>query len=215
MHNGLVRRPYGAILWVLNVQYFAMQAAAALVWATSYSWANNTISDLGNTHCGLYGGRYVCSPFHTAMNISLVAAGLTIISGALLLQSRLAGNLTARLGFTCMALAGAGSVLVGVFPENSISSLHTTGAALSFILGNLGMIVIGAALGGLPKMLRVYTVLSGIIGFTALVFFMKNTYLGIGIGGMERIVSYPQTLWMIIFGVYLLADYRKRKRANI
>ena len=43
------------------------------------------------------------------------------------------------------------------------------------------------------------------IGLVALSFFLKNVYLGLGIGGMERIVSYPQTIWMIVFGAYVLS----------
>jgi hypothetical protein len=35
------------------------------------------------------------------------------------------------------------------------------------------------------------------------VFFASSHYLGLGEGGMERIVAYPQTLWLIFFGTYL------------
>lgn len=202
-------RPLGAMLWVSNIQYFIVQIVAAVAWTRiGYSWTSNTISDLANTHCGLYGSRLVCSPLHTVMNISFVVVGITIIGGAVLLQRELASGLAERLGFGCMALAGVGAILIGLFPENSVSSMHVAGATLSFVLGNVGMIVLGARLERLPKILRAYTVLSGVVGLAALLFFMKNTYGGIGIGGMERFVSYPQTIWMIVFGGYLLLRRR-------
>lgn len=199
----------GAILWVLNVQYFIVQIIVALSWSKiGYSWANNTISDLANTECGLYGNRLVCSPMHTLMNISYIIVGVTIISGALLSQKEFSSKFIVRLGFGCMALAGAGAILIGLFPENSISSLHITGAALSFVLGNLGMLILGVKLKSLPKALRLYTILSGVVGLLALLFFMKEIYGSIGIGGMERFVAYPQTIWMIVFGGYLLLKQR-------
>lgn len=197
-------RRLGAVLWVLNTQYFIVQAIVAASWSKiGYSWTANTISDLGNTHCGTYGSRMVCSPLHTVMDISFIALGVTIIGGAVLLQKSLASGFAARLGFWCMAAAGAGAILVGLFPENSVSSLHIAGAALSFLLGNLGMIILGVNLSWLPKVLRSYTVLSGLAGLVALVLFLTHAYAGIGIGGMERVAAYPQTIWMIIFGMYL------------
>src|SRR5258708_13507237 len=85
-------RSVGAVLWILSVQYYIVQIAAAGFWAqgSSYSWDHNTISDLGNTHCGLYGSRFVCSPLHTAMNISFVVLDITMASAAYFLPKQLA-----------------------------------------------------------------------------------------------------------------------------
>jgi hypothetical membrane protein len=202
----------GAVLWILNVQYYVVQIVAAAFWAKShsYSWRHNTISDLANTHCGAYNGRLVCSPLHTIMNVSFVVLGATMIGGVILLQKQFATSRATAFGFGCMALAGAGIILVGLFPENTDRSFHITGAALSFTLGNLGMIVLGTSLKRLPALLRVYTILSGVLGLAALACFMTNTYAGLGIGGMERLVSYPQTIWMIVFGAYLSIASPKR-----
>jgi hypothetical membrane protein len=51
----------GAVVWVLTIQYFVVQVAVAVDWSHAYSWSENTISDLGNTRCGRYDGRPVCS----------------------------------------------------------------------------------------------------------------------------------------------------------
>jgi hypothetical membrane protein len=105
-----------------------------------------------------------------------------------------------------MIIAGAGTILVGLFPENRAISIHLVGAALPFIFGNIGMIIVGTISKKLPKGLRSYTILSGLVGFIALIFLVTHTYIGIGIGGVERIVSYPQSIWMILFGIYLLSN---------
>jgi hypothetical membrane protein len=199
-------RSVGAALWMLSVQYYIVQIAVAGFWVQGnrYSWAHNTISDLANTHCGFYGSRLVCSPLHTVMNISFVVLGTTMIGGAYFLQKQLTGRRSTRLGFACMAVAGAGTIVVGLFPENTVSTLHIIGAALPFVLGNLAMIIIGVSVTRLPVLLRAYTILSGVIGVLALVLFQANTYAGLGVGGVERFVSYPQSIWMIIFGTYML-----------
>jgi hypothetical membrane protein len=64
------------------------------------------------------------------------------------------------------------------------------------------MIILGLVL-DLPKNLRLYSVISGAIALGALLLFIINTYLGLGVGGMERIAAYPQTVWLIIFGLYM------------
>jgi hypothetical membrane protein len=201
----------GAIAWALSLQYYVVQIAAAAMWPKDggYSWGANTISDLANTHCGAYGMRVVCSPWHTAMNGSFIVLGITMVAGAWLL-CKLATTSAGTAGFMAMALAGIGSLLVGVFPENTVSQLHVTGAALSFLFGNAGMILLGVALRKLPQPLRVYTIASGVLGLAALIFFLGKAYLGLGIGGMERIVAYPQSIWMIVFGMWLLL-YRRHK----
>ena len=46
----------GPLLFVLSTLYFLAQVAVAWVWVPPYSFANNTISDLGNTAC--HGATY-------------------------------------------------------------------------------------------------------------------------------------------------------------
>lgn len=196
----------GPLVWVSSVQYFVIQIIAGQTYKTAYSLRFNTISDLGNSVCGTYSGRYVCSPSHILMNASLIVLGLTMTSGALFIYQEFKKDTPTLIGFSFMALAGFGTLLVGSFPENTISALHTLGASLPFVLGNLGLVILGTSL-AMPKLLRYYTVLSGFIALIALVFFYTQHYLGIGIGGMERFVAYPQTLWLIVFGLYISSSH--------
>jgi hypothetical membrane protein len=194
----------GGLLWLLNAQYFIAQIVVGFAYRPAYSLRFNTISDLGNTACGTYRSTAVCSPLHPLMNMSFLVLGLTMIGGAGLLYRALRTNRASTLGFACMALSGAGSMMVGLFPENNVSALHIIGAGLVFSLGNIALLLCGMAL-PMPRWLRYYTLLSGAAALTALALFLTHEYLGLGIGGMERLTAYPQTMWMIVYGGYLLA----------
>jgi hypothetical membrane protein len=192
-------------LWLVSGQYFAVQVAVAADWPSRYSWTGNTISDLGSTRCAAQSGRPVCSPLHLLMNASFVALGVTMLAGAVLIGRRLAGgSRTATTGFACLGLAGVGTIVVGLFPENTVAWLHAAGAALPFVLGNLGVVLLGVGL-RLPRPLRTFTLTAGVVGLAGLPLFLSHTYLGLGIGGMERVTAYPQDVWLIAIGAYLFA----------
>jgi hypothetical membrane protein len=206
------RYPFvGPVMWMLTVEYFILQLIVARAWVYPYSIANNTISDLGNTACGIYDGRYVCSPLHSLMDTSFILLGSFMLLGSILIYQEFRETRLALVGFGCMFVAGVGSLLVGIFPENTIGSLHFLGASLPFLVGNLGMIVLGSVL-ALPLSLRVYTIVSGTVSLIALLLFVTHNYAGLGAGGMERIVAYPQTVWLIFFGIYISKNHYKKLR---
>jgi hypothetical membrane protein len=194
----------GPIVWVLSIQYYIVQLIAARDWSVPYSLSKNTISDLGVTSCGTYPTRFPCSPLHGLMNVSFIILGAGMIGGSVLIYHQFKRGRGSAIGFSLMAAAGAGTILVGLFPENTVGGLHIFGAALPFLLGNLCLLVLGSTL-QLPKTLRYYTIFSGAIALLALVHFLTNHYLGIGIGGMERLTAYPQSIWLIVFGIYSAA----------
>ena len=205
--------PYiGPIIWILSIQYFMVQALVASAWTSRYSLLTNAISDLGNTTCGQYSGRYVCSPEHGLMNASFIMLGITMATGSLLIYQEFKESVASLVGFSLMAVAGFGTLVVGLFPENTVPALHTLGATMPFLLGNIGLVVLGLSL-DLPKSLRIYTVISGVVSLIALIPFMAHQYLGLGFGGMERIVAYPQTIWLIVFGIYISHSHYERRKA--
>lgn len=208
------RYPYvGPAFWMISIQYYINQIIVARAWAVPYSILHNTISDLGNTVCGFQSGRYVCSPLHALMNTSFITLGITMVVGAVLIYHEFRESAGTTTGFGLMALAGLGTLLVGLFPENTILALHALGAALPFLVGNIGLVVLGYSL-DLPVGLRRYTIASGIISLVALVLFATHTYLGIGIGGMERLTAYPQTMWLIVFGIYISRNHYRLSRTH-
>jgi hypothetical membrane protein len=202
------RNKFGAILWVLNLQYFIVQLIVASAWATHFSLRTNYISDLGNTVCGMYSDRYVCSPDHLLMNISFVVVGLTQLVGAVVLLGLPKTSRVARAGYVAMILAGIGTMFVGFFPENTIAAFHTGGATLPFLIGNFGPLLVAYGSRTWPKWLKRYSYVSTGVGLSALVFFMTAHYGWLAAGGVERVVAYPQTIWMIVVGGVLLRRSR-------
>lgn len=203
----------GPAFWISSVQYFITQIVVAHAWTNHYSLSRNTISDLGNTVCGVYSGRFVCSPLHSWMNASFVVLGLTMISGSMLIYHEFRKSPASAVGFSFMALAGLGTVLVGLFSENAAGPFHLIGAALPFFIGNVALVVLGLAL-DIPRAFRYYTILSGLIALIALLLFYTHTYLGLGQGGMERLTAHPQTVWLIVFGIYMSANHFRRSAKN-
>lgn len=200
------RHPFvGPAVWIATLHYFVAQIAAAGYWTTPFSYKENLISDLGNTACAEYSGRYVCSPLFTWMNASFVVLGLLMAVGSALIYCGFRKTTGSAIAFMMMGFAGIGTMLVGLFPENTIAPLHFIGALLALLVGNVAVLLFGFVL-GLHGWFRVYTIATGVITLTALILFYAQVYLGIGPGGMERVAAYPQTIWLIVFGVYLSKD---------
>ena len=200
----------GPILYVASIQYFAVQLFVALQWRPPYNLSRDTISDLGNTACGTWNGRYVCSPFHNVMNASFVVVGITMALGSVLVSRYFANGRASKAGFAAMAISGLGVIMVGIFPENSVPALHGLGAALPFVLGNASLIILALSL-KIPAPLRLYFFLSGVMALLGLVAFASSHDLGLGEGGIERVVAYPQTLCLIVIGFYLAARSSARQ----
>jgi hypothetical membrane protein len=199
----------GAFIWILAVQFFIAQFIVQLAWTTPYSLMTNYISDLGNTTCGFYptdSNMYVCSPWHAWMNASFILLGIIILLGTALVRRAFPSGRTRAVGLVLLALAGSGLIAVGLFPEDAYLPAHRLGAATHFISGNLSMVVLGGALGASRRQARlsVYSIASGTVGLLATVLFVSGYYLGVGIGGMERLAAYVLPVWLIVVGVSLL-----------
>jgi hypothetical membrane protein len=198
----------GPTIWILSALYFVVQVVVASVWRPSYSWFGNTISDLGNTSCR----RTLCSPRHAWMNGEFVLLGAGMIAGSVLIYQAFAERepaerLAARIGFTALAIAGVGTGLVGCFPENTVGALHVVGAALAIGVGTAGILVLGLAV-TVPNRLRWTMRVGAPLALIALLLFAGHVYLGLGAGATERIAAYPETIWLIGFGGYLLRTQR-------
>jgi hypothetical membrane protein len=138
------------------------------------------------------------------MNTSFVVLGLTMTLGSVLIWRHFATSRSSEAGFAALAISGVGIIMVGFFPENNASTLHEIGAAVPFVLGNASLIVLAASV-KMPTGLRVYCFLSGTIALLGLVAYTSRHYCGLGEGGMERVVAYPQTVFLIMIGCYLAA----------
>lgn len=90
---------------------------------------------------------------------------------------------------------------VGLFPE-SFPAPHALFAFISFFFGGLVTLLVATQL---RPPLRYVSVALGILGLVALVLFVTGQYLGLGFGGMERMIAYPVLLWEVGFGGYLMS----------
>ncbi|MFE5158793.1 DUF998 domain-containing protein [Streptomyces sp. NPDC056697] len=196
------------------VQFFAVHLFVESAWARPYSWAWNNISDLGNAHCALQPDpepRYVCSPEHAAMNASFIALGTLLVIGTVLtgvLWRRGSASAVARF---LLAGAGVGFVLAGLAPADVRENQHVLGALLIMGTGNIGLLLAGARLADdVPAPLRRMTSLLGIIALTAFGLFLSRHYLGLGMGGMERVAAFPLLAWALVVGVRGLLRQKSR-----
>jgi hypothetical membrane protein len=201
----------GACVWIFAVQFFVTQAVVQSAWVTPFSLTQNFISDLGNTTCGFYpkdSDMYVCSPWHARMNASFILLGLTILIGGALLRSAFPPQRSRAAGLLMLALAGAGIIAVGLFPEDTNIAYHRLGAAAHFVLGNLAMAALGISWWAARRRagLAAYSIASGVVGLLATALFITEHYLGLGIGGMERLAAYPLPVWLIVIGISCLRN---------
>ena len=197
----------GPTIFISSALYFYAQIVVAWVFRPQYSLVFNTISDLGNTTCGHYGTVDVCSPRWWLMDAAFVLLGLVMAGGSLLIyhefrEKDTTQRVAAFYGFLLMAIGGVGVILVGIFPENTISYMHVAGAGLAIGAGNVGIFILGAAL-SLPEAMRRYMLVFSTVSLTALFLFAFHQYFGIGAGTMERIAAYPETIWLITFGLFI------------
>lgn len=196
-----VRVRIGCSAWIVGVvQFFIVHWIAESSWARPYSWARNNISDLGNAHCALQSEpepRYICSPEHGLMNVSFVVLGVLLVVGAALTGGVLwKRGRAAALARLLLACAGVGFVLAGLAPADVNENQHLLGALCIMAAGNIGLVVAGFALAGrVPTPLRWGTSLLGVTAITAFGLFLSHHYLGLGMGGMERVAALPLLFW--------------------
>lgn len=216
-----------SILSVL--QYFVAETAVIGGWAGPQPYDRRTgyISDLGAIHCGTYDGRDVCSPLHWLMNASFVVQGLGMLLGALLLTSGLL-CVAARPGVRVQpgrrrpwlaavwvrilaATAGAGTMIVGLVPEDLGSGWHYTGALMYFIAGALAVLVLGVLwLRQTP--LGWFVLVCGLASTAALVTGGLTRMHVPEPGTLERLMGYPVTVGMAAAGLVIAQRVRQHRR---
>ena len=227
-------RFYAGALALLSVlQYFVAEAAVIGAWAGQqpYSRRAGYISDLGAVGCGVFDGRDVCSPAHVLMNASFVVQGIGMMVGALLLGTALlctaarpgarfalapasrvtwAAAIAAR-ALTAAAGAGAGTVLVGLVPEDAGSVWHAVGAILYFAAGGLALVLL-AWLWLRQTPLSWPVLACGVVSLGALI---TGGVTGMAVpepGTLERLMGYPITIGMAAVGLVVAQRVGSERR---
>jgi hypothetical membrane protein len=188
----------GSIIFVATVQ-FALGMIIAESFYPGYSVSGNYISDLGAT-CRQMGpnenGCIIHQPTATIFNSSAILLGVLVLAGGYFLQRAFR-----RRVFTILiVLTGVGITGVGIFPETA-GAIHSIASLFAFLFGGLGAIV---AYKVERAPLTYLSIVLGAITLVALALYVSNIYLGLGAGGMERMVVYPELLWGIGFAAHLM-----------
>jgi hypothetical membrane protein len=168
----------GAVLCVLGII-----VAEALY--TGYSTSENYISDLG------------VGPSSLIFNSSLFLLGVLTVGGAYFIQRAF----DFRLFSIFAAITGIGAMGVGLFTEDA-GVVHVVFSFITFLFAGLSAIM-SYKLQKPP--FSYFSVILGVVVLLALVLFASGTFLGLGKGGMERMIAYPALLWAIGFGGHLIS----------
>ncbi|MEP6787770.1 MAG: DUF998 domain-containing protein [Acidobacteriota bacterium] len=205
----------GGLVWMCAIQFFVAQVVAQVAWSTPFSLATNFISDLGNTACANYplgGSVYVCSPMHAVMNMSFSLQGVIILVGLLLIHPLMTKSAAKIVTVILFVLTGLGMLGVGIFPENENNTWHVYSAAVQFVTGNVALIIVGVTniFPGAKRSYLMISILMGSCGLVATCLFPSGIYLGIGVGGMERVAAYTFPIWLIGTGGVILKRLNSR-----
>ena len=188
------RHAAGVFLFIGAIQFVLGMLIAEFLYP-GYSASMNYISDLGAT-C-----RTTCiihQPSASIFNTSISLLGvLALVSSYFIWREFHNRSISLLLG-----LSGIGMVGVGLFPETA-GIVHLIASFIAFFFGGLSAI----ATYKLVKAPFAYlSVLMGMISLIALALFISEIFLGLGPGGMERMIAYPLLLWVIGFGGNLMSS---------
>jgi hypothetical membrane protein len=225
-------RFYAGALALLSVlQYFVAEAAVIGAWAGQQPYSRRTgyISDLGAVTCGVFDGRDVCSPAHVLMNASFVVQGIGMMVGAVLLGTALLctaarpvaqfplapAGITGAAAMSARALtvaAGAGTVLVGLVPEDAGSPWHGVGAIMFFAAGAVALVLLGWV--WLRQTPLSWPILAcGLVSLGALV---TGGVTGMEVaepGTLERFMGYPITIGTAAVGLVVAQRMGEQRAA--
>lgn len=186
------RYRWGAIAWLLTLQFFVAETIAQLQTDGTYHRADDVISLLGTP----------ISSAHLLMNTSFVVQGLLIGAGIVLLRPALTGT-GGRLAPAFLTAAAVGVVLVGVFPADGQTALHQAGAGLHLLGGGLGLLALAYAVRPRSEALGTTLALLGLVSTSMTVFFVAGITGWLGTGGTERAAAYPIPVGLALAGAGL------------
>ncbi len=187
-------RVAGVIFFVAVTQFILCLMVAEALYP-GYSLSGNYVSDLG------------VGPSSIVFNSSVFLLGLLLAVGTYFLRNISDLKAVNRLLF----LMAIGAMGVGVFTKN-FTIVHAAVASTAFLFSGLSAItsrkvlkkplsIISIALGAMTIVaLALFSgglVASG--SFTSTVAYDSTFYLGLGPGGMERMIIYPSLMWLAMF----------------
>jgi len=181
-----VHKKIGGLLFLAGAQ-FAILLIVAETQYHGYDVGTNYISDLGLWDKG---SAIIFNP-------SVFMFGLLGLMAAILMYR----EYKFRLECLFLALSGIGAMGVGIFNETHVLE-HYTSAMLAFLFGALTAIIFFRRL---KAPLAYMALFLGIASLVALVLMGSGNYLGLRVGGMERMILCPELVFIIGLGGYMSA----------
>ncbi|MDO8553696.1 MAG: DUF998 domain-containing protein [Candidatus Micrarchaeota archaeon] len=174
----------GTLFILGSLQFILCMLIAESIYP-GYSVSKNFISDLG------------VGPTAPLFNSSIILFGISLLASSFFIN-----RLFKYLPVTILLLVTSlGVIGVGIFPEN-IKLWHFIASFIAFFFGAT-VAIVTYKLEKPP--LSYLSVVLGLISLASLVLFVSGIHLGLGIGGIERMIAYPTLLWAIAFGGYLIS----------
>jgi len=172
------------LLMLIGIGQFLLLMQVTQYLYPGYSVSENYISDLG------------VGPSAAIFNGSIIILGvLGMIAVVLLYKSGIDKVFSALLFLASMGAAG-----VGLFPEN-MGILHTIPSFITFFFAGISSLYSYRVD---EEYSRYIWPILGIISLLALALFASKNYLGLGKGGMERLIVYPVFIWLIGISEYFI-----------
>nr|WP_245784685.1 DUF998 domain-containing protein [Geodermatophilus amargosae] len=183
------RIPWGAVAWLLTLQFFVVETVAQLRSVLPYSRSADVISALGDA----------VQPASSLMNASFVVQAGLIGAGAVALLPVLRGR-AARPAVALLGVAALGVLLVGVFPRLTSPALHTAGAVLYLVGSGLGVMALAYAVRPWSEALGTTLAVMGLFATAMTVFYGAGVVGFFGEGGTERAAAYVLPIALALTG---------------
>jgi hypothetical membrane protein len=198
----------GAALFIFGAAQFIVGMIVVQTRYSGYSLKDNYISDLGGAH----------SPWALVFDASVILLGLCAIFGVLLIWSAFDDRPSRGIGLVFLLIGGIGAVGVGVFPETTPvlnGTMHDIVSDIAFVGAGIGLAIVSFAMVEGPhwRLSRPFTLACGLVTLIAIVLFSTGYYVGLGPGGMERLIVAPILLWAIAEGTHIARLPRFAPRA--
>jgi hypothetical membrane protein len=187
----------GALFFIAATQFVLCLFISEALYP-GYSIADNYISDLG------------VGPSSVIFNSSVFLLGVLVIVGTFFLQRAFKEF---KMLIAVLFLTAVGAMGVGIFTEE-FGIIHVIVSLIAFLFGGLSPIfsVLCSYVHKIKLVQMPFSVLAAVLGLitlTSLILFASKIYLGLGAGGMERMIAYPILMWGVGFGGYLIAHSEK------
>ena len=205
----------GALIFLINGLFYLTGEYIAAI-GTGYSlkevYLRNFISSLGVYPNLIVEGVPVgFSKLAIIMNIDFIVTGIGfLVAYYFLIFKMLKSKKYSLLYLITPVLFAVGSVLVGVYQGGvpSEDGLHGLGARLSFLGGNLTLLISGVSLFKNKKGYSIVSIILGLIGLIS-AGFMNNALtnnLTEVVAIYERLTVYPITIWQLMTGLTFLKE---------